>query len=251
MKKLTLTLSAIAALIALCYAGPEQYSGKEKEVIEPQVSCDWYRAHEWNIDVWGAWAFSAQPGARDLDFDLEAVDEQFDFSQNAVFLGSPVKDRFLNRDDAWGGGMDVKYFWSRYFGAGLEGFILNARNTGGAGLATFTFRYPIGCSRFAPYAFAGAGLLAGGSHTAKFFFESEINGELDEHEFIDNRVVQDKHARFIGQLGTGMEVRLTRPLTMSKLAVGLMADFTWNFIEGKDSDDQDFGMTRLGLDFAY
>ena len=94
-------------------------------------------------------------------------------------------DKYLGGDHAWGGGIDLKYFFHRYFGIGVEGFVLNAHR--GAGfdlesngvdvfvhekrsenravgevLGTFTLRYPIPCSRFAPYVWAGGGLIFGG-----------------------------------------------------------------------------------------
>ena len=37
-------------------------------------------------------------------------------------------DKYLGGDHAWGGGMDFKYFFHRYFGIGLEGMALNADN---------------------------------------------------------------------------------------------------------------------------
>ena len=88
-------------------------------------------------------------------------------------------------DHAWGGGADIKYFFMRYFGVGIEGFGLNAkRNTFdidfrpldgvffgekgsderivGSIMGTFTLRYPIPCSRFAPYVWAGGGAIFNG-----------------------------------------------------------------------------------------
>ena len=51
MKKLTLTFCALFALVVVAPAlyadGPEKYSGKEKEVMQPAPPvCDFYRAHE-------------------------------------------------------------------------------------------------------------------------------------------------------------------------------------------------------------
>ena len=53
----------------------------------------------------------------------------------------------------------------------------------------------------------------------------------------------------IGQVGGGLEVRLKRPSETSKLAVGVMGDFTWNFTGG--NNNQNFGMARFGLTLAY
>src|SRR5437879_11357611 len=67
MKKLTLTFCALFALFVVAAAlyadGPEKYSGKEKEVMQPAPPvCDFYRAHEWDLDIWGAYAFAADTG---------------------------------------------------------------------------------------------------------------------------------------------------------------------------------------------
>jgi hypothetical protein len=40
-------------------------------------------------------------------------------------------DRYLGGDHAWGGGIDLKYFFRRYFGIGVEGFVLNAHRGAG------------------------------------------------------------------------------------------------------------------------
>src|SRR4029077_1909665 len=73
MKKLTLTFCALIALVAVAPAlyaddGPEKYSGKEKEVMQPAPPvCDFYRAHEWDLSIWGAYAFAADTGQNAFD----------------------------------------------------------------------------------------------------------------------------------------------------------------------------------------
>src|SRR5437016_14592563 len=67
MKKLTLTFCALFALFAVAAAlyadGPEKYSGKEKEVMQPAPPvCDFYRAHEWDLYTWGVYALAADTG---------------------------------------------------------------------------------------------------------------------------------------------------------------------------------------------
>ena len=93
------------------------------------------------------------------------------FNPNERFnIGRVSKNGIFGRDQTWGGGVDVKYFWSRYFGAGIEGLGLAAKtNFAGAGLGTLTFRYPFG--RFAPYVIGGIGVLNGGSTLYKYFNE--------------------------------------------------------------------------------
>lgn len=176
MKKL---FFAVCFLSTLAYAGPENYSAKDKEVMQPAPPpCGFYRDREWDLSIWGAHAFSGS--------------------------------------STWGGGVDVKYFWSKSFGIGFEGFALDRRdNFGGAALVTLTLRYPVGCSHLAPYVFAGAGVLMGGR--------------------------DENNARSTGQAGGGLECRLTP-------RIGLIADFSWNFVGERDSN---FGMVRAGVNFAF
>ncbi|PYJ80973.1 MAG: hypothetical protein DME73_08385, partial [Verrucomicrobia bacterium] len=178
MKKLTLTFCALFALLVVAPAlyadGPEKYSGKEKEVMQPAPPvCDFYRAHEWDLSIWGAYAFAADTGQfnvpnddpffPDNDVTNETVlsifgttlgvissSEPRNFNPNErVNIGRVSKNQLFARDDVWGGGADVKYFWSRYFGVGIEGVGLAAKtNFAGGGLLTLTGRYPFG--RFAP-----------------------------------------------------------------------------------------------------
>ena len=320
MKKLTLTFCALFALLVVAPAlyadGPEKYSGKEKEVMQPAPPvCDFYRAHEWDLSIWGAYAFAADTGQfnvpnddpffPDTDVTNETVlsvfgttlfvissSEPRNFNPNErVNIGRVSKNQLFARDDVWGGGADVKYFWSRYFGVGLEGVGLAAKtNFAGGGLVTLTGRYPFG--RFAPYVTGGIGFIDGGATLYKFFNEKHtfLNGVVtNEREFWTVDPVANNHVRALGQIGAGLEFRVT-------CHIGLMADFTWNFVFGQEdhgdkihliteqgtsttttndlifgtsttstvvinqalelrpghgSDNQDFGMARFGVTFSY
>ena len=98
MKKIALglTIMAASALIAL---GGESYSGKEAKEVVPPPCPEWYGDTEWNVGIWGAYAFTSE---------------------------NWQDDRYLETDHAWGGGIDLKYFFNRYFGVGVEGFGLKA-----------------------------------------------------------------------------------------------------------------------------
>ena len=332
MKKLTLTFCALFALFAVAAAlyadGPEKYSGKEKEVMQPAPPvCDFYRAHEWDLDIWGAYAFAAdtgrfhQPTDANLsiargggdpffpDQDPFVVDYATGFyGEPAVFnpnervnIGQVSKNQLFARDDTFGGGVDVKYFWSRYFGVGIEAIGLAAKtNFAGGGLVTLTGRFPFG--RFAPYVTGGIGFIDGGATLYEFFNEKHefgvppntpdvdkglFNGSFvtKEREFLTTDPVSNNHLRALGQIGAGLEFRVT-------CHIGLMADFTWNFVFGQEdhadrfhliteqgqntvvfygnpgftttvinhavelkpghgSDNQDFGMARFGVTFSY
>jgi hypothetical protein len=225
LKKLTLSLCAVVALGSVAYAGTSTYSGKEmKNTVQQQTCPEWYANNEWNVDLWGTYSFT---GTEWRD------------------------DRYLGVDHAWGGGIDAKYFFARYFGVGIEGFGLaldnnhgtrfffgdradsDRRGAAGAVLGTFTLRYPIPCTRFAPYAFAGGGVIFGGGGRDEVFFDS--SGSV-----VDVRS-HDTNAEAIGQFGGGFEVRITPH-------IGWTNDFSWNVVNGSQNN---FGMVRSGINFAF
>jgi opacity protein-like surface antigen len=240
MKKLTLTLAVLGAFCAISLAGPEQYSGKEMKQVAPAPCPEWYSDNEWNISIWGAYAFSGTENGR------TSIEESDDFSSYGTY------DRFLAEDHAFGGGLDVKYFFHRYFGVGVEGMALyghsrhgvfdhapnNANeefwksedHTSGAALGTFTLRYPFHCSRFSPYVWGGIGGYFGGNN-------DQPSGDGNNGRFLDNK----DESRFGGQVGGGLEVRITRH-------IGITGDFSWNILDGPHND---FGLVRTGLNFSF
>ncbi len=243
MKKLTLAFLILSAAVVASYAGPETYSGKDKEVVQQAPPpCDWYHAHELNLSAWGTFAFAGDTGSNRVN-DSENGPENGSVND----LGHVSRNRqFGGRDQVWGGGIDIKYFITKYIGLGAEGFMLATKhNITGAELATLTLRYPIGCSRFAPYAWGGIGAIEGGAYTIRVFTENGAN-EIEGKEFQTRYKQED--ARLLGQVGAGLEIRLKHPTERCKLAVGLLADFSWNMPDGPDNN---FGMARLGLNFAY
>ena len=78
-------------------------------------------------------------------------------------------------------------------------------------MATFTFRYPIACSRFAPYVFIGGGAIFGGGQLT--LFDTTSRGDI---EFTTRSGAVTKA---IGQFGGGIEIRLTPH-------IGLTNDFS-------------------------
>jgi hypothetical protein len=236
MKKFALTFLALLSLGLAAQAGPEAYSGKDMKQVAPPPCPEWYADNEWNINVFGIYAFTGNDWADDTYFEA---------------------------DHGFGGGADVKYFFHRYFGIGIEAWGVSANRrsrelaedefsaldpeprfeTGhgahdsrfvGAVLGTFTLRYPIHCSRFSPYIFVGDGVIFGGGESAMF-----IDDESDADA--DKTVISDSNARFISQLGGGLEVRITH-------RIGITSDFSWNVIEGINNN---FGMVRSGINFAF
>jgi hypothetical protein len=252
MKRLIVSGCLMALSISLASAGSESYS---KESVAPAPCPAWYAEKEWNLNLWGGYAFT---------------DNHYPAFADTVFFGRPFNpdefsdaDRYLGADHAWGAGVDLKYFFCRYFGIGLEGFGLNARRSFGTVtvlppvpfqvgsnvafglghedrvigglLGTFSLRYPIGCSRFAPYAWVGGGGIFGG-------------GDLDQTRVDDIpagaiivRFHQDSETKWIGQFGGGMEVRITPH-------IGWTNDFSWNVVNGSKNN---FGLARTGINFAF
>ncbi|HEY0370157.1 MAG TPA: hypothetical protein VGC85_11210 [Chthoniobacterales bacterium] len=216
MKKLTLTLCALAALASVAFAGTESYSGKEMKSTSSAPCPTWYADNEWDIGVSGVYA---------------PTNENW------------YNDRYLGVDHAWGGAVDFKYFFRRYFGFGVQGFGLgldNSRFNNIAGLTndtddfaggvvgTFTFRYPIPCTRFAPYAWAGVGGVWGGV------------GSLS----VDNNgvfILNHGEGKLMGQYGAGFEVRFTPH-------IGWTNDISFNQVDGPQND---FWQIRSGINFAF
>lgn len=250
MKANTKKILLLATVAGLAGAAAS-FAGLESKEIMQQAPppCEWYRAHEWNLNLWGAFAFSGNRGGTDRS-DEEPGNEPIGFVAPAfsASVGSAHNDRFLDRDSTWGGGADVKYFFSKYWALGVEGIVLDCqRNIGGGAFGTFTFRYPIGCSRFAPYAWAGGGVMAGGEHSDWFFnlvpiVRGSPRGPIRvDREFNDVQGIQNKHAEAAGQFGAGLEVRITP-------RIGLTSDFAWNFLNGPQNN---FGLIRGGLTLSY
>jgi hypothetical protein len=236
MKRLLLAGLGVVVIASGAFAGTETYSGKEMKQVAPLPCPEWYRDQEFNVGLWGTYVFTGNEWAN---------------------------DRYLEVDHAWGGGIDAKYFFRRYFGVGIEGWAVSARqatgldftrslftnafdsesvhhedNVVGAVLGTFTFRYPIPCSRFAPYAFAGGGVILGGG---KQTFGLEIVQSGPFNHPLTRETVHDSEARAIGQFGGGVEVRITPH-------IGWINDFSWNVVDGPHNN---FGMVRSGLNFAF
>ena len=217
MKKLTLSLCAAVAMATAAYAGTETYS--ESKSVTPPPCPQWYADNEFNLTLSGSWNPTGN---------------------------SWRDDRYLVADHGWGGSLDAKYFIHRYFGFGIQGNLIHvnshtfedngfSRNViahedrlVGSLLGTFTLRFPIACSRFAPYAWIGGGGIFGGGQDHQFFLDSTAPlGIVD-------RTFPDEGTKMVGQVGGGFEVRFTPK-------VGWTNDFSWNVISGTDNN---YGMAR-------
>ena len=237
MRPLMLALLGIAAITSVAFAGTETYSGKEmKQVALPPPCPEWYADNEFNVSLWGTYVFTGNTWEN---------------------------DRYLEADHAWGGGGDLKYFFHRYFGVGIEGWAASARRrvlnfaeldggpdpepffatsshdsrVVGAVLGTLTLRYPFHCSRFSPYIFGGGGAIFGGGQRDTFTDTEEGSPQGD----VTTNFHSGSTTEAIGQVGGGLEIRFTPH-------IGWVSDFSWNFVDGPQNN---FGMVRTGVNFAF
>ncbi len=200
----------------------DSHSGKEMKQVAPPPCPEWYGDREWNVNLWGTYAFTNTEFAPNPSL----VDIVQSTSEGGPVLGT--YDRYIGGDHAWGGGADIKYFFCRYAGLGVEGFALDASKPGfdifedqavpifihrrinhnhtvGAVLGTLTLRYPIPCTRLAPYAWAGVGAIFGGGerdtlHTQGPPDAFAVNAQT-EHFGSETKV--------LGQFGAGLEFRFS------------------------------------------
>jgi hypothetical protein len=240
MNKIIMGLVVFSSAASLALAGTE-YSGKEMRQTAVQTEECFYGDQEIDVSLWGTYAFAGT--------------EQGHIGASGFFFGDSRGDRYLQTDHAWGGGLDAKYFWHKYFGFGFQGGVFDAKRTAfdfngtpGAGgfvfsktddrraigqaLGTLTLRYPVGCSRFAPYVFGGFGGIFGGGENDRIVPTG--GGTF-------TTVHDDSQAKIMGNAGGGVEVRFTRH-------IGWINDFSWNIVDGPNNN---FGMVRSGINFAF
>ncbi len=255
MKRLILALTIFSFPASLALAG--SYSGKEMKQIVPSPCPQWYADNEWNVSLWGTYVFTGTEYAPNPDLGdiVESASE-----------GHPVYgvfDKYIGDDHAWGGGADIKYFFHRYFGIGVEGFVLSARKGAfnlesdgedifiherftrhraiGEVLGTLTLRYPVPCTRFAPYVWAGGGAIFGGGEQDKIGFEVEPQDVPDQKGDVFHTKHRGEHTEAVGQFGGGLEVRITPHISW-------MTDYSWNVVDGNQNN---FGGFRSGINFAF
>ncbi len=228
----------------------DKNADKEMKQVAPPPCPEWYGDNEWNVNLFGTYAFTNT----EYNPNLWLVDVVQSTSEGNPVLGT--YDHYIGGDHAWGGGGDIKYFFHRYFGVGIEGFALDASKNGfdifedptvpifttnkinhdhtiGAVLGTLTLRYPIPCTRFAPYAWAGAGAIFGGGerdilHTQGPPDAFAVHAQTDHF---------GSETKVLGQFGAGLEFRIARH-------IGWTNDLSFGVIDGPKNN---FGMVRSGL----
>ena len=267
-KRFILTVAILIACNGLIQAG----SDKEMKQVAPAPCPDFYGTNEWNVYLWGTYAFTGT----EYNPNVDPLDLIVSTTEGKTVLGS--FDKYIGGDHAWGGGADIKYFFMRYFGIGVQGFVLDAKKSGfdidfddqeevflhsrtlheraiGAFLGTFTLRYPVPCTRWAPYAWAGVGAIWGGGESDTLTTHEEDGGALTIGPKgegggggggeLQGIRAETRHYgsddRLQGQFGVGVEYRFTRH-------IGWKADFGWNVLDGPKNN---FGMFRTGINFAF
>ena len=255
MKQLLLTLVLCCGIGSAVMSGTA-YSTKDMKQVQPAPCPEWYSDNEFNITGWGTYLFTNT----DYNRNLWLVDVTQSTVERNPVLGS--YDRYIGGDHAWGGGGDIKYFFHRYFGVGVEGFVVDANKGGfdifetpgvvfsrvrtnheravGSVLGTFTLRYPIACTRFAPYAWAGIGAIFGGGERDQLFATS-LSVPPDAFNANAVTVHHGEETKLMGQFGFGLEIRILRNF-------GWTNDISWGVIDGPRNN---FGMVRSGLNFAF
>jgi hypothetical protein len=236
------------------YARSGKDSGKEMKQVAPPPCPEWYSDREWNVNLWGTYAFTNTEFAPNPSL----VDIVQSTSEGGPVLGT--YDRYIGGDHAWGGGGDVKYFFCRYAGVGVEGFALDASKPGfnifedqsvpvfvhqrinhdhtiGSVLGTLTLRYPVPCTRFAPYAWGGVGAIFGGGERETLHTQGPpdaflVNAQTDHF---------GSETKVLTQFGAGLEIRFARH-------IGWTNDLSFGIIDGPRNN---FGMIRSGLNFAF
>jgi hypothetical protein len=237
------------------YARSGKDSGKEMKQVAYVPPCpQWYGDREWNVNLFGTYAFTNTEFAPNPSL----VDIVQSTSEGGPVLGT--YDRYIGGDHAWGGGGDIKYFFCRYAGVGVEGFVLdgskpgfdifedqsvpvfvhkriNHNHTIGSVLGTLTLRYPIPCTRLAPFAWAGVGAIFGGGE------RDQLHTQGPPDAFAVN--AQTEHfgaeTKLLGQFGAGLEFRFARNF-------GWTNDLSFGVIDGPRNN---FGMFRSGVNFAF
>lgn len=211
MKQLIITLAIAAVGTTACFAGPKEAPvklGKDKTVTPIE---DLFRANEFDVSIYGAVGlgrvdhYTTTETRRDVTI-------QRGFQKDATQLILPTNNTTHYVNPAWGGGVEGDYFFTRYFGLGVEGDWLSGQDAISSVAGNLIGRYPFeyGTWGWAPYGFVGGG------------------GQFDTQS-----------AGF-GQVGAGAEVRF-------KCHWGIFTDARWVlhdvFI--------DYALIRVGMRFNF
>jgi hypothetical protein len=197
MKKLiALAIVTLASPAWSSFAG-EPVASSKNVIVPPAPVEDLYRAHEFQVDLFGAYAPSGHDAGK--------------------YLG----------DHAWGGGAALNYFVTRNFGLGIEGTALRAsggNNNDVSGIFALDVlgRLPIGNTGWAPYILGGIGGFVPGSENNLFETTFNAVGRTVRNHNNDDLL-------FEGHAGLGIEYRFNRH-------IGLFTDGRYTWVDKSHND---------------
>ena len=227
MKKLVYLLALFVGASAATAQQSATADGKtvSKEVVQPAPDC-LFRDNELQPDVFGLGDF--YKGA------------------NGNFLGAGTETRQFSGRPAWGGGLGLNYFLTRYVGLGFEQSmygrnIVNTQSTPAdrgdfgffrwASIGNLFLRYPICQWNLAPYMIVGGGANYGLRPNA----DVTVPGGA--------RRTYRMAGQGFGQVGGGLEYRVTE-------SIGVFSDARYLF-SGVNGLPGSQLMWRYGLRFAF
>ena len=227
-------------------------SDKEMKQVAPPPCPEWYGDREWNVNLWGTYAFTNTEFAPNPSL----VDIVQSTSEGNPVLGT--YDRYIGGDHAWGGGGDIKYFFCRYAGLGVEGFALDAANlvsicSEDPTIPIFVhrersrshhrlcFRNTYAAIRFLAHVTPSAlGGCRCDFRRRRKGYRSHARAAGRVRCPLRNRSFGSK-PKVVGQFGAGLECQITRH-------IGWTNDLCFGVIDGPKNN---FGMFRSGLNFAF
>ena len=221
MKSKTLALLAASAIASTsAFAGDTTYVAS-KTYVAPEIRTSLYPDHEFTIDLFGTYAFTE--------------------STNERILG----------DHAFGGGLAVNYFFTKYIGLGIEGQALKNQlksesdDVNGLAALNLFYRHPLGDSGWAPYIYVGGGVLFNTDNASFGDVVSDvgddIENELDDADSDRRRDRNNDDTLLEGHAGIGVEYRVTRHF-------GVFTDGRWTVV---DDGKNNFPSARAGVRFAF
>src|SRR2546423_2319284 len=98
-------------------------SDKEMKQVAPPPCPEWYGDREWNVNLWGTYAFTNTEFAPNPSL----VDIVQSTSEGNPVVGT--YDHYIGGDYTWGGGGDGKYFFFSLVGLGIVGISFDATQT--------------------------------------------------------------------------------------------------------------------------
>lgn len=151
MKKIFITLAILAVGSAVGVAGTKTVPvklGKDKMVTPVE---ELFHGNEFDVSIYGA------VGLGRVDH-WDTTSSRRLLRESQQFPTTVTQTRHYVRD-AWGGGVEADYFFTRYFGLGVEGDWLAGHDAISSVSGNVIGRYPFeyGAWGWAPYGFIGGG----------------------------------------------------------------------------------------------